>query len=310
MSGDMLLYLALGSLGLAIGLAVVAVAPRKARPSGVGAALATIEQRYSRRGERQQDADPFAILPSWSRAIALRLSPGNMTASLQHRLDISGNPGPWTPDRLLGAKGLGLVVFGLLGTLLGLHSLTLLVVGLGIGGAVGFYLPDLLLYNSGQKRQTAIRNAMPDALDMLTICVEAGLGFDAALAQVARNTRGPLAAEFARALQEMQIGQSRAQALRGMVARTTVPELRAFVSSLVQAGELGISIANVLREQASEMRVRRRQRAEERAQKMPIKILFPVIFCMLPSLFVVILGPGAITIFGTLFGAGGVFGGK
>ena len=154
----------------------------------------------------------------------------------------------------------------------------------------------------GLKRQARIQALLPDALDMLTVCVEAGLGFDAALSQVARNTNGPLAAEFARALQEMQIGTSRSQALRAMVARTTVSELRSFVSALIQAGDLGISVAAVLREQAREMRLRRRQRAEEKAQKVPIKILFPLIFCLFPALFVVVIGPGVITISHSLLG--------
>ncbi len=125
------------------------------------------------------------------------------------------------------------------------------------------------------KRQVKLQMALPDAMDMLTMCVEAGLGFDAALAKVARNTGGPLADELARALQEMQIGKSRAQALRSMADRTTVAELRGFVSALVQASELGIPIASVLREQAKEMRLQRRQRAEEKAQKVPVKILIP-----------------------------------
>src|SRR5262249_62428307 len=143
-----------------------------------------------------------------------------------------------------------------------------------------------LLYNAGQKRQERIRAALPDALDMLTVCVEAGLGFDAALAQVARNTRGPLAAEFARALQEMQIGAPRSQALRAMVTRTNVAELRAFVSALLQATELGIAVTQVLREQSSEMRLRRRQRAEAKAQKGPVEVLVPLTFCLLPAPFV------------------------
>ncbi|NUT97949.1 MAG: type II secretion system F family protein, partial [Saccharothrix sp.] len=172
----------------------------------------------------------------------------------------------------------------------------------GAGGAVaGFFLPDVLLLNAGQKRQAKIRDALPDALDMLTVCVEAGLGFDAALAQVARNTRGPLAAEFARVLQETQLGTSRTQALRATAERTTVAELRTFVSALVQAGELGVPIGRVLREQAKGMRVRRRQRAEEQAQKVPVKILFPLVVCLFPAIFVVILGPGAISIMRSLF---------
>jgi tight adherence protein C len=138
-------------------------------------------------------------------------------------------------------------------------------------------------------------------MDMLTICVESGLGFDAALARVARNSSGPVAAEFSRALQEIQIGKSRSQALRSLAERTTVTELRAFTSAVVQAGELGIPIADVLREQAKEMRMRRRQRAEEKAQQVPVKILFPLIGCLFPALFIIVIGPGAISIAHSLF---------
>ena len=224
-----------------------------------------------------------------------------MTDSLQRRLDLAGNPGSWTPDRVLAAKGIGLLVLGGLGALLGLRSPGWFVLCAGLGALVGFFLPDVLLYNSGDKRQAKIQTALPDAMDMLTVCVEAGLGFDAALVQVARNTTGALAAEFARTLQEMQLGASRTQALRAMAARTTVPELRTFVSALTQATELGITVAQVLREQAKEMRLKRRQQAEEKAQKAPVKILFPLVFCLFPAMFVVILVPAGITIWQTLF---------
>jgi tight adherence protein C len=298
----------LAFLGVAIAVLVMALVPGRSAPRGVGGGIAAIEQRYARqplRGER--GLDPFASLPGWFGGLARRLSPAGISTTLQRRLDLAGNPARWTPDRILAAKGLGLLLFLLIGGLYALHNLGLLLLFAGLGGAFGFFLPDVLLYNTGLKRQTRLQAALPDALDMLTICVEAGLGFDAALAQVARNTRGPLAAEFARALQEMQIGKSRSQALRAMVDRTTVPELRAFVSALVQAGELGIAVARVLREQAKEMRVRRRQRAEEKAQKVPVKLMPPLIFCLMPALFVAVIGAGVITISHTLLGGHGLF---
>jgi tight adherence protein C len=304
MSGSVLLAGGLGSLGLAIAMVVVAVRPARSGQHGVAGALAAIEQRYTRHAPSPapEASDPLAALPGWVRGLAVRLSPSGITSTLQRRLDLAGNPARWTPDRILAVKGLGLLVLGGLGGLYGLRSLGMLVLCAGVGVGVGLFLPDVLLYNAGIKRQARIQVLLPDALDMLTVCVEAGLGFDAALSQVARNTSGPLAAEFARALQEMQIGTSRSQALRAMVARTTVPELRAFVSALVQAGELGITVATVLREQAIQMRLRRRQRAEEKAQKVPVKILFPLIFCLFPALFVVIIGPGVIAIAHTLLG--------
>jgi tight adherence protein C len=148
----------------------------------------------------------------------------------------------------------------------------------------------------GQRRQEQLRRGLPDAIDMMTVCVEAGLGFEAALSRVARNLTGPFAEECARVLQEMQIGLSRSQALRAMIDRTDVPELRSFVTAVVQSGELGISIGDVLREQSHQMRVVRRQRAEEKAQKLQVKLLFPLITCLLPAMFVVILGPALLQI--------------
>jgi tight adherence protein C len=293
----MLLAGALGALGLAIAMLVVAIMPARPGEGGVAGAIAAIEKRYAQdaSGATQKAADPFSALPGWLRALATRLSPSGIAVKLQHRLDLAGNPDRWNPDRILAAKGLGLVVLAALGMLVGAHKPVLLVLCAGVGGGIGFFLPDVLLYNAGLKRQARIQATLPDAMDMLTVCVEAGLGFDAALAQVARNTSGPLAAELARALQEMQIGKSRTEALRALADRTTVTELRSFVSALVQAGELGISVAKVLREQAREMRVKRRQRAEEQAQKVPVKITFPLITCLFPALFVVIMGPGVIS---------------
>jgi len=147
-----------------------------------------------------------------------------------------------------------------------------------------------------------MRKDLPDALDLLTISVESGMAFDSAVSQVARNTRGPLADEFFRVLQEMQIGLSRSDAIRAMGERTDIAELKTFASAMVQADTLGIPIANVLRVQATEMRVKRSQRAEEMAQKVPVKILFPLIFCILPVLFIIIIGPAAITIFQSFTG--------
>ena len=164
----------------------------------------------------------------------------------------------------------------------------------GCGG--GLHGSDLWLYQKGYDRTKLIQKAIPDALDLLTISVESGLGFDAALSHVARNTDGPVAEEFARVLQEMQIGLGRGAALRALGERTHVPELKGFVAAMVQADALGIPIAQVLRVQASEIRVKRRQRAEEQAQRLPVKILIPLIFCILPCLFIAVLGPAAIGI--------------
>ncbi len=308
MSGSLLPLVGACSLGLSIGLIAAVLFWRKAQARGVAGALSAIDRHYG------QQASPAAPkrgarkpleLPGWTRALALRLSPSGVAATLQRRLDLAGNPAGWTADRILALKGLGLLGGIVLGVLYGLHSPGLAIIAAAACGAGGFFLPDALLYNMGTKRQARIVTALPDALDMLTICVEAGLGFDSAIAQVARNTNSALAEEFARTLQEMQIGRSRTDALRGMVARTAAPDLKTFVSAIVQAGELGIPVARVLREQAAEMRIKRRQRAEERAQKVPVKIMIPLILCIFPALLVVIIGPGVVTIMHSLFGYNG-----
>lgn len=304
MSGSGLLIIGLGALGAGLMLLAIGVFSAKRGLRGVASSIASIERHYAQHAATRDrpGSGEGAQLLSWARRLALRLSPSGVASSLQRRLDIAGNEPGWTADRVLALKGIGLVGGAVLLAAAGVHNPGLAIVFALIGGIGGFFVPDLLLYNKGIKRQARLVIALPDAIDMLTVCVEAGLGFDGALAQVARNTRGPLAEEFARALQEMQIGLSRAQALRGLVARTTVPELRSFVSALIQAGELGIPVARVLREQASEMRVRRRQRAEEKAQKVPVMIMFPLITCLFPALIVVVIGPGAISIAHALFG--------
>jgi tight adherence protein C len=283
----------------AIGLGLVAA---MSQPKGVTVdqRLASIDEFYA---HDFSDEAGQGLLPAplsgpmlGLRAVAARLSPGNVRTRIQHHLDIAGNPGRWTAERILAFKGLGLLCGGIGGLLVGLHSPAMLLLVPLIAAPAGFFLPDVLLYNAGIKRQDNIQRAIPDALDMMTVCVEAGLGFDAALSQVARNTEGPLAGESSRVLQEMQFGKSRVQALRAMAERTTVAELRMLVSALVQASELGIPVATVLREQAHEMRTRRRQRAEEKAQKVTVKILVPLIFCLFPALMIVVIGPGALGI--------------
>jgi len=303
MSGSGLLYGGIAAFVLAVVGLTAALIPRRQGKRDVTQALAAIDRRYTRdtgTGGRTGGAGHLTI-PDWLPDMAARISPASARTSLQRRLDVAGNPPGWTPDRVLATKALCVVVLGSVGALCALRHPALLVLTGGAGAAAGFFLPDVLLYNSGLKRQQRLALSLPEALDLLTICVEAGLGFDAALAQVARNLKGPLAPEFARVLQEMQIGKSRAEAMRAMAERSRVPELRAFVSALTQSTELGIPVANVLREQAREMRVRRRQRAEAQAQKVPVKMTFPLIGCLLPALFVVVLGAGLITISHTLF---------
>jgi tight adherence protein C len=238
--------------------------------------------------------------------VAVRLTPVNYGKNLRQKLDKAGNPPAWTRERVLAYKGLGLFFGAALGFLYAQDQGFLLGLIVVVGVATfGFFLPDIWVTNLGQRRHQELVLGLPDAVDMMTVCVEAGLGFDAALVRVARNMEGPIAEEFARVLQEMQFGKSRSDALRAMADRTQVSEVQIFASSMVQAGELGISIGDVLREQAREMRIRRRQRAEEQAHKLPVKILGPLMTCMLPAMFIVIIGPAMIQIAKNFAGFGG-----
>lgn len=288
-------------IGLACAAACVALLALSALgvldPAPAKESLDAIETYYATGGRRAAAAATLGVEPlppvlQRLRGITVRISPAKLVGNVQERLEQAGNPGKWTVERILAFKGIGLFAVGGLGLLLTLDTgARALVFAIG-GGLLGFAIPDYLLAKRASARQEQIRRGLPDAIDMLTVCVEAGLGFDAAMAQVARNLEGPMADECARVLQEMQFGKSRADALRAMAERTTVRELRNFVSALVQAAGLGISVAAVLREQCREMRLQSRQRAEEIAQKIPVKILFPVVFCMLPAMFIVILAPG------------------
>jgi tight adherence protein C len=167
-----------------------------------------------------------------------------------------------------------------------------------VAAAVGYLGPDAVLSRIATARQLAISNALPDTLDQLTICVEAGLGFDSAMARTSRSLKGPLADEIRRLLQDLRVGVPRTEALDGMLARTDVPELRQFVHAIIQAESYGVPVSRVLRAQAAEQREKRRFRAEERAMKLPVKVIFPLVFCILPVLFIVVIGPAFIHIGG------------
>jgi tight adherence protein C len=229
--------------------------------------------------------------------IARRLVSEKNKKKLDHLHALAGRPAAWPVDRLLVLKPALVLVLALLGALLltrqvsgGLIALTVLI------SVVGYFVPDLLLYSRGIERQTAIGLELPDTLDQMLIAVEAGLGFEAAMARAGENGKGPLADELIRTLQDMRVGMSRKHAYQALSRRTNVPDLNAFVRAVVQADAYGISISAVLRTQAKEMRVKRRQRAEEKAMQIPVKVLFPLMLFILPVLFIAVLGPTAITV--------------
>jgi tight adherence protein C len=202
----------------------------------------------------------------------------------------------------LGIKAIGVIVGAGVGFLLfvfpGLIKLPLGINFLMViaGGGIGFMAPEFWLGGRIKKRQKAILLAIPDALDLLTISVRAGLGFDGALGKVVEKLKGPLTDEFRRALAEIRVGKARRDALRDIIPRTEVPALSNFIGAIIQAEQLGVSISKVLQVQSEQLRIERRQRAEEMAAKAPIKMLFPLVGCIFPSLFIIILGPALILI--------------
>ncbi|QCU77500.1 type II secretion system F family protein [Citricoccus sp. SGAir0253] len=239
--------------------------------------------------------------PQPFRSLVVKLTPPSLRARLDRQLSLVGRPASWPLERVLAAKVIAAGVGLLLGALLlrSLHGPLPLLLALALT-VLGYFVPDLVLTGRGQERQQKITKALPDALDQMTIAVEAGLGFDAAVAHVAHNSQGPLSVEFVRTLQDVQVGRSRRDAYVAMAERNTSADLRQFVRAIVQAEALGVTIAAVLKTQAQEMRIRRRLRAEEAAQKIPVKILMPLMLFIMPVLFIVLLGPAVINALGVL----------
>jgi tight adherence protein C len=233
-----------------------------------------------------------------------RLTPFDMADRINTKLVLAGSPEGWDAERVVALKiigGIGGLVGGLL--LMGMLPVSPMfkLLGIILFTLIGYVIPSTQVNAMAAKRQRLMQKQLADVMDLLTISVEAGLGFDQALSQVVKNVPGPLAEEMSRLLQEIQIGVGRGDAFRHLGERTNVPELEGFVLSMIQADLFGVSIANVLRAQSKELRVKRRQRAEEIAQKIPVKLLFPMIFMVLPALFIIVLGPGAIQIYNQFF---------
>jgi tight adherence protein C len=234
----------------------------------------------------------------------MRLTPKGYTGWIDKLLARAGRPARLPLERVLVAKPALALLVGVLGIIVVSKGPTpqsvLFVILLAV---LAYFVPDILIHGRGAERQKAIELELPNTLDQMLISVEAGLGFETAMARAGQNGKGPLAAELMRTLQDMQVGRTRRDAYLAMASRTDVPDLRSFVRSVVQADVYGIAIANVLRSQAKQMRVKRRQRAEEKAMKLPVKVLFPLMFCILPVLFIVIIGPAAINVMKSFSGA-------
>lgn len=300
------LWLALALVGtfltiLLIGVAIDLILRERHRPLSLLQAQVGQVQHVPDLREEALEGSAFerVVMPGavrLGRAID-RLLPFDMHKRVDRLLIYAGSPAGWDAERVISLKIIGAIGGLILGLFVGLllsWGGILLILVVAFFAVLGYLVPGAYIGGKARNRQKQIQRTLPDVMDLLTISVEAGLGFDAALAQVVRNVPGPLAEEIGRLLQEMQIGVSRADAFRHLSERTDVDDLHAFVLSMIQADLFGVSIANVLRAQSHEQRQKRRQRAEEIAMKIPVKIIFPVIFCILPSLFVVILGPGVV----------------
>ena len=290
-----------GILLIVLGLAGSSpVDPVQARLTQLGSMQAkNLEELELQQPFLERTLRPFANRMSGS---VSRMASSSFSERTEKRLALAGNPGDMRVADWLGIKAIGAIVgailffflFFIVG-LLGFPPAIGLVMSV-IGAFFGYTIPEFWLGGRVKKRQKAILMMIPDALDLLTISVRAGLGFDAALGKVVEKLNGPLSDEFRRALAEVRVGKARREALRDIVARTEVVPLTNFIGAIVQAEQLGVSISKVLQVQSEQLRIERRQRAEEQAAKAPIKMLFPLVGCIFPSLFIVILGPAIILI--------------
>ncbi len=232
--------------------------------------------------------------------MATRFTPQNQLEQISRKLELAGKAGSIDPPMFMTSK-FGVAVVAAIGTFVisvfvSHKPVSQAILFALIGLVVGYFFPDLWLSSAITKRQEEVRKAMPDALDLLTICVEAGLGFDSAMSNVAEKWENELSMAFARAIREIQLGKLRREALRSMADRIDIGEMTSFVAAVIQSESLGVSMAKVLRIQSEQMRMLRRQRAEEKAHQAPVKMLFPMIFFIFPSIFIVLMTPAILKI--------------
>lgn len=312
----MLPYLPL-LLALALGGSIALIFMGLASPRPVDPVQARLDQFAMRQAltlEEIELSEPFStrvIKPLFQGITGFigRLAPHRNVENLRHKLELAGNPYDWGTTEFLGMRGLSALICGTLSLgllLLAQAPLRNLLLFTALLGALGFYLPIIWLGRKIKRRQGEILKALPDALDLLTISVEAGLGFDAAMNKVTEKWDNELGLSFARTLAELRMGKGRKAALRDMADRAEVSELTSFVAAIIQADQLGVSIARVLRIQSEQMRIRRRQRAEELAQQAPVKMMVPLVFLIFPAILVVLLGP-SIPKLRDVFFKGGLF---
>jgi tight adherence protein C len=284
--------------GAAFLIGEIATAPARQRWSSVrrAATYGRMEVRSEAQGESFHDR-LLAPLREWLAGWALRANPRLSVDSIGMKLLAAGVGRRISPTGFLALKG-GAALGGLvLGTMLGrIGGIGVALLGALVLGALGFFIPDYALTLKARGRRERIQADLPDALDLLAVSVEAGLGFDGAVAKLSEHMEGPLAEEFGLTLSEMRIGESRQEALKRLADRVDAPELSAFVRAIIQADTLGTTLGRILRVQAADSRLRRQAAAEERAMKAPIKMLFPTVLFIFPAMFLVILGPAILNI--------------
>ena len=294
-------------VGIAIIVIVIALGSRKP-----GDALSARLAEYSMREtpatlEEIELSMPFServLAPMIRRAsgFMVRFTPARSLESARHKLDLAGNPNNWTPSEFFGVRAVACAALGgLIFLMLSVANVDWLQrIGMTVVFALlGFMLPALWLGQKIRSRKDSVIRSLPDALDLLTICVEAGLGFDQAMQKVAEKWDDELSRAFARVLHEIRLGKTRREALRDLANRLDLSDVTSFVAAVIQAEQLGVSIAKVLRIQADQMRIRRRQRAEEKAHQAPVKMLFPMVFLIFPAIWIVLLGPALLQALGT-----------
>lgn len=240
--------------------------------------------------------------------IAAKMTPQNALQNTAKKLELAGNPGRMEPSMILVLQFGAAVLFGgLLSLVFSVAKvkwpLAQIMLIVAIFTFVGFYFPQMMLSSKISKRQKEVRRGMPDALDLLTICVEAGLGFDAAMSKVSEKWENELSLAFGRVIREIQLGKLRREAMRDMADRIGIPEMTSFVAAVIQSEQLGVSMAKVLRIQSDQMRIKRRQMAEEEAHKAPIKMLIPMAGLIFPSLMIVLLTPAGLKLFHSSLGS-------
>jgi tight adherence protein C len=304
-------FIVIGAFVLIVAIAVVAVSLTRNSQRDDDDPLQARLAEFITRGdditslEDVELSQPFAervIIPMVNRIgeISERFTPQKAIQDTAKRMEEAGNPWPINAATFLAIRFILCVVLGLLAFLAFSNDLS--ANALYIGGAAfgGFFLPHLMLSSRITSRQTEIRKAMPDALDLLTICVEAGLGFDSAMSKVSQKWDNQLSLAFARTIKEVQLGKVRREALKDMSDRLGIAEMTSFVAAIIQSEQLGVSMAKILRIQSDQMRMKRRQRAEEEAHKAPVKMIIPMAFLMFPTILIIILTPAAIQIMTSL----------